>query len=177
MALKSLPKEEITPTVFPGLYVGKVEDFEEEAELGRIKVSIPSVFGQSFSEYQVWARPCFPYGHFYMPEEGDKVWVAFENGNPRNPVWLGIVYPEGTVPEAAQASPPKKRVIQSSSGHLIVLNDTEGEESITLQFKSDDSKGKITLDNTALILSFGQSTLTLNDQGITLDAPRIDLNP
>lgn len=186
MAFNSLQRENTISTTYPGLYVGRVEAVEDEADLGRIKVSIPSIFGRTAPEFQIWARPCFPYGHFFVPNEGDKVWIIFENGNPRNPVWLGIFYPqtseaggdETTVPEAAQVSPPVKRVIRSASGHLIVLDDTEGEESITLQFNSeDDTQGKITLDGTALEFSFGESTLTLNSRGITLDAPRIDLNP
>jgi hypothetical protein len=178
MVFNSLQREDISLSTFPGLYVGQVEDVEDEAELGRIQVSIPSIFDQTEPEFWVWARPCFPYGHFFVPEKGDKVWIAFENGDLIAPVWMGIWYPEGQVPEEAQESPPKKRAIRSSRGHLILLNDTKGEESITLQFKSDDSKGKITLDDSSLELRFGENTyIKLESDKMTLQADRIDLNP
>lgn len=150
--VSSRPRDNNGTMTFPGLYVGQVASAENDDDQypGRIKVSIPSIFGASEEneeERLVWARPCFPYGHFFVPEEGDKVWLAFENGNPRAPVWLGVWYPEGTAPDAAQVSPPTKRVIESSSGHLIQL---------------DDENGQVIIQDT------NGNTVTLDDQGVTL---------
>src|SRR5262245_18722840 len=96
----------ITGITFPGLYVGRVEKVED---LGRVQVSVPAIFDQTTPEAFVWARPCFPYGHFFVPEVGDKVLVAFEPGEPTAPVWFGIWYPSGAVPAEANVSPPVKR--------------------------------------------------------------------
>ena len=120
-------------TTLPGLYVGVVQ---ETGDLGRIKVSVPSVFYEEDPEYYAWARPCFPYAHFFVPEVGDKVWLAFEQGDPTAPVWLGVWYPEGEVLPEADVSPPVKRVIQSPSGHKIIMDDTDGDESLVLEDKS-----------------------------------------
>ena len=73
-----------------------------------------------------------PFAHFFMPDVGDFVWVAFENGDPVAPVWLGIWYPEGAVPPEADVHPPVRRVIRSSSGHVIALDDTAGDEALTV---------------------------------------------
>ncbi len=143
--------ETMTATSFPGLYVGQVEVVENDDDRypGSIKVSIPSIFGlPSGDEAAVWARPCFPYGHFFVPEVGDKVWLAFENGNSQSPVWLGVWYPEGKTPNAAQISPPTKRVIESSQGSMIIFDD-EGKK---------------------LTLKVGNNSIEINENGILIDA-------
>ena len=68
------------------------------------------------------ARPCLPYGHFFIPHVGAKVWVEFEAGDPSYPLWVGAWYPSGTVPPEAAIAPPDNRVIQTPSGHTIELH-------------------------------------------------------
>src|SRR5262245_60760596 len=121
---------------FPGLYVARVETVED---LGRIQVSIPSIFETDDPSAFAWARPCMPFAHFFVPNVGDFVWVAFENGDPSAPVWLGIWYPQGTVPNEADVSPPVKRVIRSTSGHVIVMDDTDGSEALSITDKFGNS--------------------------------------
>lgn len=95
----------------PGLYAARVEPGDEvtaELEggrLGRIKVSVPAVFDQDDVSQHVWARPCFPGGHFYIPAPGEYVWVAFEGGDPMAPVWLGVFYTPSTRPAALPKEP------------------------------------------------------------------------
>ncbi len=181
MAFNSLQRENTISTTYPGLYVGRVEAVEDEADMGRIKVSIPSIFGRTAPEFQIWARPCFPYGHFFVPNEGDKVWIIFENGNPRNPVWLGIFYPqtseaggdETTVPEVAQVSPPVKRVIRSASGHLIIFDDTEEGNKLILQ---DQVGNRIELGETGVLLKCERDlTIDATGKNIVIKANSVDV--
>jgi Type VI secretion system/phage-baseplate injector OB domain len=157
---------------FPGLYVGSVEQVAGDpdtttpdgVEFGAIKVTIPSILDLDTPEFALWARPCFPYGHFFVPEKQDKVWIAFENGNPGHPVWLGIWYPKGKIPEEAKANPAKRRVIRSSTGHLISLDDEEGKVIIR-----DANENTITLDKQGVMIQdANENTITLDAQGITL---------
>lgn len=157
----------------PGLYSGRVEAVEDENSQGRIKVSIPSIYGPASREYPIQARPCFPYGHFFVPQEGENVWIAFENGNPQSPVWLGIWYPVETTPESAQVSPPTKRVIETSAEHKVIFDDENN--SITIEHGSQE-KGKIVFSDDSLVLSFGKNSITLNSDGIQLQGNQIDLN-
>lgn len=124
---------EMLSTIFPGLYMGTVEKLEGN---GCLQVSIPSVFASTKPESFVIARPCFPYGHFFVPEVKDKVWIAFENGDPRAPVWLGVWYPEGKVPQDADISPPVKKVIFSASGNKIIIDDSRDSEQIIVADKT-----------------------------------------
>ncbi|WP_414583856.1 phage baseplate assembly protein V [Scytonema sp. PCC 10023] len=155
------PPHRETRERYPGLYVGQVEG--NDLDLGRIQVSIPSVFDETDPDFFVQARPCFPYGHFFVPEVGDKVWLAFENGNPSNPVWLGIWYPEDTVPDDTQDANPKQRLIRSSTGHLMHFDDENGQ--ITIQ---DANGNTITLNDQGITIEAQNNTVTLNSQGITL---------
>jgi uncharacterized protein involved in type VI secretion and phage assembly len=176
--------------VFPGVYVASVEGVEAEDDdrLGRIQVSVPAIFGEVSPEYHVWARPCFPYGHFFVPEKGDRVWVAFENGNPTAPVWLGVLYPKGKVPAEADASPPAKRVVKTSSGHLIVLDDTSGSESVEIKVGKLNHVISLKKDGIAIEDGVHKHKIQFDAKGITIESAgdvdiksgtsgKINLNP
>lgn len=120
----------------PGLYAGEVTDVQDPEFMGRIKVTIPSAFGAASPSSAAWARPCFHYGHFFVPKVGDKVWLAFENGDPVAPVWLGIWYPQNSTPDEAGVSPPTVRMMQSAQGHKIILDDTDGATKIRIEDKT-----------------------------------------
>ncbi len=163
--------ETLTATSFPGLYVGQVEVVENDDDEypGSIKVSIPSIFGQSEGdESAVWARPCFPYGHFFVPEVGDKVWLAFENGNSQSPVWLGVWYPAGKIPTKADSASPKKRVIQTATNNSIILNDADGEESVKIL---DENGNEILLNGDGITIQMGSGAkIEMTDSGITIES-------
>jgi hypothetical protein len=145
MAFETQQKE--SNSRFPGVYSGQVEDVNDPQKVGRIRVSIPAIFASSSPESWVWARPCLPYGLFFMPNVKDQVWLAFENGNPRNPVWLGTWYAAGTVPPEAVKSPPLNRVIRTSTGNMVEINDH---------------------DQRIVIRDVAGNTVTLDSEGITL---------
>ena len=155
--------------LFPGLYVGHVTDVKDPDKVGRIKVSVPAVFGDDSPQCDAWARPCLPYGHFTIPAAGDRVWVAFEDGDPAAPVWLGCWYANGHAPDdAANASPPVKRLVISQSGHKLLLDDTSGSELVRLE---DQAGSYVELSSSHLRLQFKSGpSLELSASGVTLDA-------
>ena len=152
----------------PGLYAGKVE---EQRERGELVVSIPSVYEKTDPECHAIARPCLPYGHYYVPEVGDYVWLAFENGDATAPVWLGVFYPPGTIPSEAggDSDPPTKRVIQTKPGNFLELDDTDGEEAVVLQDKSGNS---VTLHKDEVLIQDpnGNRVALQNDKVVIEDA-------
>lgn len=120
---------------FLGLHVGQVMDVSSYATSGQIQVIVPSIFDPPTPDNWVSAKLCFLYGHFFMPVVGDLVWLAFENGDPRSPVCLGIFYPPGQFPPEAAipplpTSPIQSGVIKTAAGHLI---DLKGDGSIVIQ--------------------------------------------
>lgn len=119
---------------FYGKYAAEVSANEDPQHQGRIHVRVPSVFQDNTP---VRARPCFTSGHFFVPPVGAKVWVEFEAGDTRYPLWVGTFYPVDTAPEPALQSPPDTRVIHTPSGHTIEFWDQDGEEKVVIRHKDD----------------------------------------
>ena len=125
-----------------GKYSGIVTSLADTAERyqGRVKVKIPAILGES---EEVWARPCFQPGHFFVPPLGSHVWIEFEGGDIRSPLWVGVWYPIEDVPPLAQEKKEDASVIKTPHGHLLEINDKEGEEQIHIRHARD--KWEITI--------------------------------
>ncbi|MEV0248485.1 phage baseplate assembly protein V [Nocardia sp. NPDC050712] len=117
-----------------GKYRGKVADDADPDCRGTLEVTVPAVFGTTAS---VPAAPCLPYGYFFVPPKGTDVWVEFEAGDTRRPVWTGVWYPQGATPPEAAADPPERRVIKTVAGHTVEIVDTPGAEQILIHHASD----------------------------------------
>lgn len=166
-----------------GKYSGEVTNNEDAHHMGCIMVKVPSIFGK---EMEVKARPCLPYGHFFIPDKGTKVWIEFEGGNPDYPIWVGTWYAKDTAPEGGAVTPPETRVIHTPSGHTVEFKDTEGEEKIIIRHKlnsfiSIDKDGNILLSNqegshlflnaadgNATFMEQHGNLLTMNDKGVVI---------
>ncbi|MCC7164268.1 MAG: phage tail protein [Anaerolineae bacterium] len=166
-----------------GKYSGVVTDNADPQNRGAVQVLVPSVLGE---ELKVWARPCLPYGHFFVPPVDAKVWVEFEAGNPSYPLWVGVWYATGTVPTQAAISPPDNRVIQTTSGHTIEIMDKSGEEKIVIKHKSNafvsiDKEGSVLLSNkqgssvilnakdkNVMVVEENGNTISMKDDSIVL---------
>ncbi len=142
-----------------GKYSGVVSDNQDADYLGRIKVTVPSVLGQNTV---VTARPCFPARHYFVPDIGEQVWIEFEAGDVRYPLWVGVWWTKDKVPQEAQISPPDNRVIQTPSGHTIEIMDQDGDERVVIRHKSNAA---ITLDKNGGVLIVNQ-----NGSQLALDA-------
>jgi uncharacterized protein involved in type VI secretion and phage assembly len=163
-----------------GKYRGFVKDRNDTDKLGRLKLQVPSVLGDAITG---WAWPALPYaganlGFFFLPQVGDLVWVEFVEGELEHPLWSGGGWgkPGGTteIPEEAKANYPDTQVIRTKAGHLIVLEDKDGSESVTITDKSGSS---ITLkqDGTISIKAKKDIELVANDGNgdITMKANNI----
>ncbi len=152
-----------------GKYSGVVMDNQDTDKAGRIQVQIPSIFGTTQA---VWARPCFPARHFFVPDIGDMVWVEFEAGDPSYPLWVGTWYKDGAVPTEAAVSPPDNRVIQTPSGHTVEFSDKSGDEKILIRHKGNaflsiDKNGSVLIANqkgSSISLDADQQNITILEQ-------------
>lgn len=165
-----------------GKYAGFVADDPEPDEEGALFVQVPNIFGAT----KVRARACQPYGHFFLPHPKARIWVEFECGDTRYPLWVGVWYPEASAPVETKAEPQTHRVIQTSSGHTIEISDEDGAEKIIIRHKDDsfvalETDGSVIVSNKKganlfLNAGGGQTTLTseqghlvtMGDEGIVL---------
>jgi uncharacterized protein involved in type VI secretion and phage assembly len=131
-----------------GIVIGIVKDIEDEEGLGRVKVAYPHL-GDEESD---WARLATPMagpqrGLYFRPDVRDEVLVAFEQGDPRRPYILGSLWSQEDQPPSDDGRPSENnwRFIRSRSGHIILLDDTPGQEKIELIDK--DGQRRIVIDS------------------------------
>ena len=70
---------------FFGIYRAVVVSSADPIGQRRLLVTVPAVLGAA----TVWALPCVPAGSRAAPRAGTAVWVQFEAGDARFPVWVG----------------------------------------------------------------------------------------
>ncbi len=192
MDFDSIDAEEADPGQ-TGVAVATVTDNEDPEKLGRVKLSYPWRDSDKNSD---WARVATPmsgknYGAFFLPEVGDAVLVAFENGDIHHPFVIGSLWTgKQKPPENNSSGDNDKRVIESrkghrlefddakkeakvkietDAGHKIILNDKSGSEKITIEDKSGSNT--ITMDSANGEVSIsGQNKISLSATEIELAA-------
>ncbi|MBV9956816.1 MAG: phage baseplate assembly protein V [Acidobacteria bacterium] len=130
-----------------GIIIGLVTDLGDPESLGRVRVKFPYL-GDQLSD---WARLVTPMagkgrGLFLRPEVGDEVLVAFELGDPQRPYILGSLWSQIDTPppDDGQAEQNNWRFLQSRSGHIVKLDDTQGAEKI--EIIGSDNQRRIVFD-------------------------------
>jgi uncharacterized protein involved in type VI secretion and phage assembly len=127
----------------PAVIVGVVTNNQDPLHAARVKVRFPAL---SDTAESAWARVLTPVagngrGLQVLPEAGDAVLVAFENGEVDRPFVLGAFWaPPDAPPEAADPG-NDRRTLRSRSGHVVRLDDTKGAERIEIV----DGSGKNTI--------------------------------
>jgi phage protein D/phage baseplate assembly protein gpV len=138
--------------------------------MGRVRVKFPWMPDENLDS--AWARLAMPgagpeRGLFFVPEVNDEVLVAFEQGDPNAPYVVGALWnkkdkpPKAPAGVAVAAGKVNQRILRSRTGHVIVLDDTQGQEKITIQDKS--GKNSIEIDSV-------KNSMAINVQGdLTID--------
>lgn len=133
---------------FYGVAVGIVTNNKDPEKMGRVKVKFPWL---SEEDESYWARIATPMaggerGIYFLPEIDDEVLVIFEHGDVAFPYIIGALWNgKDRPPETNDDGKNNRRLIKSRSGHLIILDDTSGQEKIIVQDKT--GKNKITIDS------------------------------
>jgi hypothetical protein len=155
---------------FYGKYRGIVTDINDPLLMGRIRATVPDVFGDLDSG---WAMPCAPFGgsgvgFFALPAVGAGVWIEFEHGDPDYPIWSGCWWGSlAEMPPILLAPPYKKLMIVTEGGNSVVLDDTPGIGGITLETASGQ---KIKMSALGIEIDNGMGG------SITLTGPQVSIN-
>lgn len=109
------------------IYRGYIADRKDPEQLGRVKLFVPQLYGTQVHDY--WAMPKGIYsgvgsGAPYIPERGSLVWVEFEGGDVRYPVWSYGEFKKSTV--TAQIYDPNgepvKTVVKTPYPYSIIAD-------------------------------------------------------
>jgi uncharacterized protein involved in type VI secretion and phage assembly len=152
-----------------GKYRGTVTDVEEGGR-GRIKAKVPAVLGEQKTG---WCDPCVPYagagvGIVFLPEVGSGVWIEFEGGDVSYPIWTGGYWRDGEFPEDAA---PAKKLIVTSKGHKILLDD-DG-ESIEI---SDSNGNSVTLDSSGIVLARSSGKVEVTESSVNVNGGALEVS-
>lgn len=140
---------------FNGVVPAIVTNFRDPDNLGRIKVKYPWLMGVNNEPIESdWVRIAAPAagknrGFYYIPEVNDEVLIAFEHGDPNRPYMIGTLWNKSDPPpkptnQVNDGTNITQRIIKSRSGHVIILDDTSGQEQILIRDKSE--KNEIVID-------------------------------
>lgn len=158
-----------------GVYPAVVQSITDPDQQGRVRVRLPWSPDGSGAGYEAWARLATlmagaDRGTWFIPDVGDEVLVAFEGGDPRRPYVIGALW-------NGQDAPPEqmdgagnnfKKTIRSRNGVKVTLDDSDGQESLTLETPGGQ---KVTLRDgpgSVEIQDSNGNSLTMESAGITL---------
>ncbi len=114
-----------------GVFVGLVTENYEQTMPGRVCVRVPVRDKRKDKDELKWARVAMPssgkkWGHYFLPEIGDQVLLAFEQGNIEKPYIIGCI-PKDANPfltKSAHAKNQSKRIV-TKNGSTIAFEDVE----------------------------------------------------
>lgn len=143
---------EQTSEKFNGMYRGVVVDNKDPKGWRRVKVKFFTVYDNVPDVDIPWAIYADMFmmgaassGSSIIPDEGDLVWGFFENGDHMQPVFFAGAPAAPHQPEmGAKQMPekrgepeyPKNRVIETKVGHIVEIDDTDGNTRIRVKHKS-----------------------------------------
>jgi uncharacterized protein involved in type VI secretion and phage assembly len=189
-----MPPEARTNKIY-GVVVGIVTNNQDPDKLGRVKLRFPWLDDDDESH---WARVATlmagkSRGSFFLPEVDDEVLVAFEHGDVQFPyvvgaLWNGTDTPAHTNDDGKNnlrvfksrsghelifnddSEAKKEQVeIHTNAGHQILLDDSAGQEQISIKDKTGSNSIKIDSAQNAITIS-SQMKLSLKAQTIEIEA-------
>lgn len=107
-------------------YRGWAADVEDPKGLGRIKINVPEIYGDGIPNYWAWPKSQYSgpgYGCQIIPRKNDIVWVSFERGNPRRPLWSFGHFTKDQVPEELKGT--GKFWFRTPAGLTILIDDND----------------------------------------------------
>ncbi|MGZ4479596.1 MAG: VgrG-related protein [Nocardioidaceae bacterium] len=155
-----------------GVVVAQVSDARDPQHQGRVKLTFPWLSDDYVSD---WARTVQPgagkdRGYYVLPEVGDEVLAAFEQGDIRRPYVLGGLFNGTDTPKSGPiddvdsgSGAINRRSMVSRRGHRIDLLDQDGKkEGVSITTRDDTLR---------LVLDATGSTVTVHSDGsVTVEA-------
>jgi uncharacterized protein involved in type VI secretion and phage assembly len=173
-----------------GVYPAVVKSITDPDNQGRVRIHLPWT-PDSGAGYEAWARLSTLMagknrGTWFIPDEGDEVLVSFEGGDPRRPYMIGALWNGKDAPPERMdgGGQNNKKEIVSRNDIRIILDDTQGQETVTIQTPGGqkivlkDGPGNIEIsDSNGNSLKMETSGITLTTSGtLTMQASTVKVS-
>ncbi|GIG22013.1 type IV secretion protein Rhs [Cellulomonas chitinilytica] len=162
-----------------GVMQAIVTDIKDPENLGRVKIKLP-MYSDTYQSG--WARVVAlgagqTRGTYVLPEVGDEVLVAFENGETDRPYVLGGLYNGKDKPETGQYGNPdgkvQKRVFLSRTGMRLEYIETPSAEELVISTSSGAQKIRMVQKSQALIEILSEGPLkVVAKQDVTVESKK-----
>jgi len=156
---------------FYGVTVGRVINPLDPLALGRVQVQLPMI---DDIELAPWARVATPmagiaHGHYFIPNPGDEVLIAFENGELNAPYVIGSLW-NATAPPPLPSPVAQTRMIRTPIGNQIMF--TEIPPTITILTPQGQT---IAMTPAGVQILTHSSVVNMTPDGVTVSGPNINL--
>jgi uncharacterized protein involved in type VI secretion and phage assembly len=158
-----------------GVYPAVVQSIADPDQQGRIRVRLPWSPDGNGAGYEGWARLATfmagaSRGAWFIPDVGDEVLVAGEGGDLRRLYVIGALWNGQDAPPEQMdgAEENNKKVIVSRNNIRVTLDDTQGQEKVTIETPGgqvltlQDGPGVVQIEDS------NGNRLTMESAGITL---------
>ncbi len=162
-----------------GVMQAIVTDIKDPENLGRVKIKLP-MYSDTYQSG--WARVVAlgagaNRGTYLLPEVGDEVLVAFENGETDRPYVLGGLYNGKDKPETGQFGNPdgkvQKRVFLSRTGMRFEYIETPSAEELVISTGSGAQKIRMVQKSQALVEILSEGPLkVVAKQDVTVESKK-----
>ena len=163
-----------------GVVVAQVSDASDPQHQGRVKVTFPWLSDDYVSD---WARTVQPgagkdRGWYVLPEVGDEVLAAFEQGDIRRPYVLGGLFNGTDTPKSGPiddvdsgSGAINRRSMVSRRGHRIDLLDQDGKkEGVSITTRDDTLRLVLDATGSTVTVHSDGSVTVEGKNGVTVDA-------
>ncbi|HEY8550346.1 MAG TPA: phage baseplate assembly protein V [Vicinamibacterales bacterium] len=156
---------------FYGVAVGQVVNVLDPLMLGRVQVRLPFI---DDADLAPWARVAVPMagpasGHYFIPNIGDEVLVAFEHGDPSVPYVIGSLW-NASAPPPLPSPVPQIRMLRTLAGNLIMI--AEVPPAITIQTATGHT---ILMSPAGIQITAATSIVNLTPDGVTVAGGNVNL--
>ena len=155
-----------------GKYRGTVFNNIDPEQLGRIMAIVPDVNGATPT---AWALPCMPIagkqqGVYVLPHVGDAVWIEFEQGDLKHPIWVGGFWSSATeVPSAGSAANPGI-VIQTQLQQGVAVSDMPPSPTTGGVILHSSNGASIVVNDAGIFISNGKgATISMVGPTVTIN--------
>lgn len=142
-----------------GIAIAKVTNINDPDGLGRVKCRL--IIEENDKEQTEWIRVATfmggkERGAFFLPEVGDEVILAFDNGDIHRPYVIGCLWSKEECPAPHKIEGDKNdiRKIKSRAGSEFIFNDKKGEESIKIHTPKERD----------ILMDDGKEIIRINDK-------------
>jgi uncharacterized protein involved in type VI secretion and phage assembly len=163
-----------------GAYPATVTDIKDPDNQGRVKVKLPWTPDDG-GGYEVWARLAVlmagaSRGTWFIPDVDDEVLVLFEGGDARRPYVVGALWNGSDSPPETMdgAGNNYKKSIVSRRDIRITLDDTEGQEAVTIKTPQQSIEIKDANGNSVKLDSSGVTVIASAQVKVQASTMQVD---